>query len=319
MGQRQDRQREASQRVEFDPEGDNGLVLSSTYIPEELLGEIFCYIDPVTLLSFQLVCQRWKNIIQEYVWRKKAELVFGQSLQSIKDLRWSVYYHICRGKLFERNLVKNHSGQTGLDKSWHIISQGGDHWRVEKPPVGVTPLPKDPVFEGNQSCFATSYYTCTKSQAIDLVAEGFNAEILDNFQPSIMVGEWYSARWDCPAIYELLVILVNDKRKEIDRFQFFDAIDGSKQNEWHHVSHEFENYGPGVRKIIFQHTGKDSLFWAGHYGSKMAGASVVFKVPQKPPTSTEPRRISSASLDVDAKMYYADLETESDSDLNDDD
>lgn len=43
--------------------------------------------------------------------------------------------------------------------------------------------------------------------------------------------------------------------------------------------HEFKNYGKGLRKIKFSHGGQDSQFWAGHYGSKMAGACVRMEVP----------------------------------------
>ena len=40
------------------------------------------------------------------------------------------------------------------------------------------------------------------------------------------------------------------------------------------VEHTFSNYGPGLRYIQFIHRGKDTKYWAGHYGSKMAGAQV---------------------------------------------
>jgi len=45
------------------------------------------------------------------------------------------------------------------------------------------------------------------------------------------------------------------------------------------VSHVFENYGKGLRWISFTHEGRDRSFWAGNYGSKMAGACVCIKVP----------------------------------------
>lgn len=178
-----------SQRVPFEESENNGLVLSDKYIPEELLGELFCYVDCKSLLNCQLVCKRWKDLIQEYVWRKKAELIFGQSLQCLKsyELPWTVYYKICKKNPFERNLLKNHSGQEGLKKHWVISRQGGDHWRIEKPPVGVPPLPDDPVFEGKNSCFVTSYSLCSKRQIVDLIAEGLSDVLLDTFQPPIQV------------------------------------------------------------------------------------------------------------------------------------
>ena len=41
----------------------------------------------------------------------------------------------------------------------------------------------------------------------------------------------------------------------------------------------FQKYGPGVRFIRFYHGGKDTQFWAGHYGSKMSGACVKLMIP----------------------------------------
>jgi hypothetical protein len=46
------------------------------------------------------------------------------------------------------------------------------------------------------------------------------------------------------------------------------------------ISHVFENYGRGLREINFTHGGMDKAFWAGHYGSKMAGACISVRVPQ---------------------------------------
>lgn len=31
--------------------------------------------------------------------------------------------------------------------------------------------------------------------------------------------------------------------------------------------------------MLFRHGGKDRQFWAGHYGSKMTGASVTLRIP----------------------------------------
>lgn len=267
-------------RVMYDEKSDNGLVLGGKYLPEELLAEIFCYVDYKSLLNCQLVCKLWKILIQTYVWRKKAEISFGRSLLLYKEVPWHVYYLICKKKPFERNLVKNHSGECGRHKYWKILSEGGDCWKVENPPVGVTPLPSNElIFEGKQFCFVTSYRSCTKAQIIDLEVEGLTSYMLDELQPIIVVSEWYSCRWDCPAIYECAIKLLGEDNNVIDLFHFRDSIEGEKQNQWHQMSHEFKNYGPGLRKISFYHGGADKLFWAGHYGSKMAGACVYVKIP----------------------------------------
>ena len=45
------------------------------------------------------------------------------------------------------------------------------------------------------------------------------------------------------------------------------------------VTIEFENYGPHVKYVEFEHSGKDTQFWAGYYGSKMAGGVVKVALP----------------------------------------
>lgn len=178
-----------STRVIFDEKGDNGLILCDKYIPAELLVEIFCNTNLKTLLNCQLVCKRWKILIQDYVWRKKGEMTLGKPFPRDKNIPWNVFYLICKKKPFERNLLKNHSGEYGVGHYWQIISQGGDQWAVENPPLGVPELPlTEPVFEGKQNCFVTSYHHCLKVQQIDLIAEGFTPYVLDVLQPPIEVS-----------------------------------------------------------------------------------------------------------------------------------
>ncbi|XP_011633069.1 F-box only protein 44-like isoform X2 [Pogonomyrmex barbatus] len=268
-------------RVMFDVEGDNGLMLYNRYLPVELLVEIFCRADCKTLLTCQLVCKRWQMMIQKYVWHKKAEQTLGKAFPWHEDVPWSVFYFICKKQPYERNLMKNHSGMEGMDY-WTITYNSGDCWTVEEPPAGVPELPTtELMFKERHTCFTTSFHTCIKEQSVDLVAEGIHPYVLDTMQPSITVSEWYSCRWDCPAIYQLKVRLLKDEKdtEVLDEFQFHDILEGDKQNKWLHVSHVFKNYGSGVRVITFEHGGKDRSYWAGHYGSKMAGACIFIEVP----------------------------------------
>lgn len=177
-----------STRTIFDEKSENGLMLSSTYLPEEVLAAIFCYVDYNSLLNCQLVCKRWKILIQSYVWRKKAEITLGRLLLLDHNVPWHVYYLICKKRPFERNLIKNHSGEHGIQRHWRVVNTGGDQWKVENPPQGVPALPNnEPLFGGKQFCFVTSYRNCTKIQTINLEAEGLTPYILDNLQPPIVV------------------------------------------------------------------------------------------------------------------------------------
>jgi len=175
-------------RIEYDEQSDNGLMICDRYMPAELLAEIFClYVDYKTLLNCQLVCKRWKTLIQSYVWRKKVEMILGKPFPRHEQISWQMFYLICKKKPFERNLLKNHSGEHGR-KHWRIICDGGDRWGIEKPPAGVPDLPlNEPVFEGKQICFTTSYDTCMKVQNINLIAEGLHPYLLDVLQPPITV------------------------------------------------------------------------------------------------------------------------------------
>ncbi|XP_076220957.1 F-box only protein 6 isoform X2 [Nomia melanderi] len=224
------------ERIEFDEESDNGLVLADKYLPGELLSYIFLYVDYKSLLNCQLVCKRWQILIQSYVWRKRAAFSVGRSVLFTKNVPWHVYYLICKKKPFERNLIKNNSGEHGIKKHWKILEEGGDRWTVENPPLGVPLLPSnEPVFEGKKFCFATSYRKCMKAQTIDLEEEGFTPYVLDELQPPIVVSEWYSCRWDCPALYECGATLLTRNYEPLDSFRFTDTIEGEKQNQWHHV------------------------------------------------------------------------------------
>ena len=47
----------------------------------------------------------------------------------------------------------------------------------------------------------------------------------------------------------------------------------------------FQQYGRGVRFVVFYHGGVDTQFWAGHYGSKMSGACVKLRIPKSLPAN----------------------------------
>lgn len=70
------------------------------------------------------------------------------------------------------------------------MSSGGDKWVIEDPPIGADAVPQSEEFDDLSSCFATSYYSCSKEQIVDLLSAGVNGKIMDEFQPFIEVSEW---------------------------------------------------------------------------------------------------------------------------------
>lgn len=184
----------ANNRVLYDEDAQNGLIIGDLYIPVELLENILFFVDHKTMLYCQLVCKSWHELIITYIWRKKAEQILHFPLPVDETMHWILYYNLCAKKPFEKNLIKNHSGKEGT-KNWQLIHPDSqqrmfaldENWKVECPPTGAPPLPDNAVFEGDSHCFVTTYFNCSKAQDIDLVHEGFTSYVLDNIQPPIEV------------------------------------------------------------------------------------------------------------------------------------
>ncbi len=56
--------------------------------------------------------------------------------------------------------------------------------------------------------------------------------------------------------------------------------EGYDDDEWFEVSHTFAGYGTGLRTIYFEDGGRDSEYWAGHYGTRLDDASVMLYAPE---------------------------------------
>jgi F-box protein 6 len=70
------------------------------------------------------------------------------------------------------------------------LSNGGNCWTVEDPPQGADTVPCSEEFDNLTSCFATSYHSCSKEQIVNLLLQGMNSKMMDEFQPIIEVSEW---------------------------------------------------------------------------------------------------------------------------------
>ncbi|KAG9352756.1 hypothetical protein JZ751_017332, partial [Albula glossodonta] len=160
-----------------------------------------------------------------------------------------------------RNLLKNPSGEDQLE-FWELTENGGSQWRVEEMPGDCGYAFCD---EAVTKYFVTSFELCMKKQVVDLLAEGFSPDDLDA-QPPVTVEDWYSGRSDCGCIYQLSVTLLDENQE---------VLQGFKPDE---VTHTFEDYGPGLRFISFEHGGQDSKFWDGWFGVRVTGSSVTVQV-----------------------------------------
>ncbi len=101
---------------------DNGLILNAVFIPEEVLCNILSFVDAHSLVhSCRLVCQIWRNSIDNDVWKSKVRRLTKDKLSSFSKLSmterlrlrlpWLLYYSIFSRDPFEKNLLKNNCGQ----------------------------------------------------------------------------------------------------------------------------------------------------------------------------------------------------------------
>uniref|UniRef100_A0A1E1X7R7 Putative a receptor for ubiquitination targets n=1 Tax=Amblyomma aureolatum TaxID=187763 RepID=A0A1E1X7R7_9ACAR len=257
-------------------------------LPEQLIEYVLSFLDHKDLLNnCRHTCKLFRNIIDSNSFWKNKCLQDGKVIPafSLEELPPRYYQRIYIGNPYGRNLLRNGHGDSpkGAFAFWQIIENGGDGWKYEENPDGTDALPLE-----KQGCFATSYGPCTKQQVINLVSEGILPVILDNYKPDIEVSEWYAARFDCGSEYRLTVSLLNDKRKVLHEYSTDSILTEQWMgNRWSQVTHVFRDYPAGVRFVRFQHSGTDTQFWAGHYGSKMAGGVVCIRGQKQEATDTD--------------------------------
>ncbi|XP_053124448.1 F-box only protein 17-like [Hemicordylus capensis] len=252
-------------------------------MPDELVVQILSWVPGRTLVTrCRLVCRQWRDLIDSpTLWklllkRKPPQPGVREALleasSHIPQMEWS---RVVLLEPFGRNLIKNPCGRERF-QHW-TIHHGGNGWEVEGNRHHL---------EGAeaQTCFVSSYSSCTKSQVVDLLREGLWEDLLDTCQPDICVSDWWGAREDCGCMYKMRVsLLAKDKRSVIAEFMAEpDPIPQWNSAEYQQVSHVFRSYGPGVRYVHFFHEGQDTQFWAGHYGARVTNSTVLVKASRHP-------------------------------------
>lgn len=262
-------------------------------LPDEMVVYTLSFIDADTLLNCRLVCKIWRELIDAYVFQEKSSreneyVNNGRGYYSFSkidssnirklELPWYVFYVICKYDPFNRNLVKNHCGQNQY-MHWSITN---DHnwWTIEETPEGAPLLPDDPDFDGHTSCFVSTYRLCSKRQKIILKNYGLNDIMMKTLQPEISVSEWYTGRFDCGCKYALRATVHDKNDKLIEQHNYNDTLPQWEANIWTKASHSFKNQSNASHLILY-HSGVDTQYWAGHYGTKISGSVVKVLLPIK--------------------------------------
>ncbi|KAK6753220.1 hypothetical protein RB195_012673 [Necator americanus] len=271
---------------------------------ETLWFEILKRCDKNSLLRCEQACRLFHNILKtsqfwiekcEYDgvaipplnWRKflRQDLDVSHDSEGSSMQRELNYKRIFCCRPYNRNLamqLSNTSTLNSLKKKGMVFRSRGDGIRIEHPPVYCEPS-EVPV------CFATSYDWCSRYFEINFEKSGVEGWVMDLIRPEIVVRERCACREDCGAEYELRAQLLKDDEQFdenviLPRFlvatRSWNQWEGGKS--WDTVEHIFKDYPSGMRKLGVMSRGKDTQFWAGHYGSKFGATEVLIRFPEVP-------------------------------------
>ncbi|KAL6080922.1 hypothetical protein STEG23_010116 [Scotinomys teguina] len=261
-------------------------------LPENILLELFTHVPPASCC----VTAAWSAASGDLIdvvtlWKRKSlqeGFITKDWDQPVED--WKIFYSCaaCRGTSFRTRVPKDSCSYQPWGhqctilalaqekenmRSWRIDTNEGDEWKVESLPGDHGRNFPDPKVK---KYFVTSYGMCLKSQKVNLKAEGYWEELMDTFRPDIVVKDWFAPRADCGCTYYLRVYLTT--ADDIVLASFVPppvTIEQWNDATWREVSHTFSDYPPGVRNIVFQHGGQDTLFWKGWYGPRITNSSII--------------------------------------------
>ncbi|XP_034562992.1 F-box only protein 50-like [Notolabrus celidotus] len=241
----------------------------------------------------------WISVISLFVsticaseWKKKCEEEWGLQGAPMPDsLDWESVYE---ARPLGRNLLKNPSPH-GLSKdnpppnpnsrkaqtrefSRRKPTGNFNGWNTstESLPVDRSGFPPGAVV-----CGFMRYVWFSLEQVVDLKAEGLWDELLDEFQPEIVIQDWYEESKVAEHIYELHVTLLSENMTVISEHSVQPTEDRSSSSyTWKEVSHVFSGYGSGLRYVRFQHRLKNKFgdgIMRGFYQTMFCDSSVIVK------------------------------------------
>ncbi|XP_037543556.1 F-box only protein 50 [Nematolebias whitei] len=222
-------------------------------------------------------------------WRKKCEAEWALQAAAMPDgVDWKSVFE---ARPLDRNLLKN-PAPFGLSKDSPPpepeLSEVPPHGPPRFQPDGdftgwststeVLPYDTSSIPEGVVVCALPQFSWFTLEQVVDLKAEALWEQLLDDFQPDIVIQDWYEESQLHASIYKLHVkLLGTDKTTVISEHSVSPTEDLSTYSHiWKEVSHVFSGYGPGVRYVHFQHQVKNS-FLNDFFPTRLTGSAVIVK------------------------------------------
>ncbi len=184
---------------------------------------------------------------------------------------------------------------------WQKLQDNADRIIVETPPVGIEPLPADPRYSSMvDSAFVFSYDWGALQQKVNLKDVGLTKDVMRSIMPFQFVAtQWLAGkkiihskiinfrflssigtRFDCGGCFCVVLCLL-DQRGEAILFNMSDNIIPAGEN-WIeatctlNVIDGFERFDD-IKSLAIVICGKDTQYWAGHYGTKCSRIAVNLK------------------------------------------
>ncbi|XP_020320749.1 F-box only protein 50 [Oncorhynchus kisutch] len=222
-------------------------------------------------------------------WKKRCETEWNIKGISMPDgVDWKFVYE---AKPFGRNLLRNPAPH-GVSQDSSPPERELTEFPPEGPPrsepegdyTGWTTSREDLGYDasgvppGVTICYLPNYSWFTLEQRVDLKAEGVWDELLDSFQPDIVIKDWYEESQLHESIYQLQVrLLGTDGQTVISEYVMSPTEELSEySHNWKEVSHVFSDYGPGVRYVHFLHRLKNK-FMVEFFPTLVTGSTVLVK------------------------------------------
>lgn len=152
------------------------------------------------------------------------------------------------------NFLRNSSGDENT-AGW--TNFGSLPWRVERPPMESI---------GPAANFVSGYVWCCMVQVVDLARF-----VLSPAEREVEVSARYMGRTDCPSVFRMVCTVFDERGQNLEEWD--SGILNAPPDGWELLRHVF---GPsaGRRFISVAVYGKDTRFWHGDYGSKVANISL---------------------------------------------
>uniref|UniRef100_A0A3P8SYP2 P1, F-box associated domain containing n=1 Tax=Amphiprion percula TaxID=161767 RepID=A0A3P8SYP2_AMPPE len=211
-------------------------------------------------------------------WKQRCEAEWSLQGAPMPDsLDWKAVYE---ARPLGRNLLKNPAPH-GLSKDVpppepelsQVLTRGPPRFQPDGDFTGwttsieVLPYDDSGIPEGAVVCALPTYSWFTMEQVVDLKAEGLWDELLDAFQPEIVIQDWYEESQLHKSIYH--TVISEHSVSPTEELSVY-------SHNWKEVSHVFSGYGPGVRYVHFIHRLKNS-FLNGFFPTLFTGSSVIVK------------------------------------------